>query len=34
MHENTHALLEELLTYLSDHGLDETIAYIRKHYRK
>ena len=34
MHENTHALLEELLTYLSEHGLDETIAYIRKHYRK
>ncbi len=28
MHPQTRALLEELLMYLSKHGLDETISYI------
>lgn len=30
MHPETRALLEELLYYLNDHGLDQTIAYIKK----
>ncbi len=32
MHPETRALLEELLHYLNDHGLDETILYIKKTY--
>ena len=30
MHPETKALLQSLLAYHRDHGLDETIAYIRK----
>lgn len=30
MHPQTRALLEELLIYLKDHGLDETITYIHQ----
>lgn len=33
MHPNTAKLLEELLIHLSEHGLDETIRYIKKTYR-
>lgn len=31
MHPQTRALLEELLQYLYDHGLDQTIQYINEH---
>ena len=30
MHPETKDLLQSLLEYHRDHGLDETIAYIRK----
>jgi len=30
MHPDTRALLEELLNYLNDHGLDQTIQYIKE----
>ena len=30
MHPNTKALLEHILIYQRDHGMDQTIAYIRK----
>lgn len=29
MHPNTKALTQHILEYLRDHGLDQTIAYIR-----
>ena len=31
MHPDTRAFLEHLLHYLHDHGLDQTIVYIRTH---
>ena len=34
MHPKTRALLEELLIYLSNHGLDETITYINQNIDK
>ena len=33
MHQETRQMLEELLNYLNDYGLDETIRYINKNYR-
>lgn len=32
MHPDTRKLLETLLTYLAEHGLDETIKYIKDNY--
>lgn len=34
IHPNTDKLIHHLLTYLADHGLDETVLYIRKNYIK
>jgi hypothetical protein len=32
MEESTNAIIHDMLTYLSKHGLDETIAYIKQNY--
>lgn len=32
MEESTHAILYDMLTYLSNHGLDETILYVKRNY--
>ncbi len=33
LHPQTRALLEELIHYLHDHGLDQTIIYIKENYK-